>query len=85
MAVLCQSQTDRVCSFCHELVPDPKWIDWSMFDLPEESLEGLRSPFFLKPLLPAGCYTLPKTNMDPGNGSLEDDFPLLTSGFQGPC
>ena len=29
--------------------------------------------------------TLPKTNLDPDNGNLEDCFPLPTSGFQGPC
>ena len=29
--------------------------------------------------------TLPKTNMDPENGTLKDGFPLQTSGFQGPC
>ena len=29
--------------------------------------------------------TLPKTNMDPHNGPLEDGFPLPTSGFGVPC
>ena len=29
--------------------------------------------------------TLPKTNIDPDNGPLEECFPLPTSGFQGPC
>ena len=28
--------------------------------------------------------TLPKTNIDPDNGPMENDFPLPTSGFQGP-
>ena len=32
---------------------------------------------------PKMTLTLPKTNMDPENGSLEDEFPLQTS--QGPC
>ena len=27
--------------------------------------------------------TLPKTNMDPKNGTLKDCFPLLAAGFQG--
>ena len=33
------------------------------------------------------CFllTLPKTNIDPENGPLEECFPLPTSGFQGPC
>ena len=30
-------------------------------------------------------YTLPKTNMEPENGPLEDYFPLQPSGFQVPC
>ena len=29
--------------------------------------------------------TLPKTNIDPDHGPLEECFPLPTSGFQGPC
>ena len=29
--------------------------------------------------------TLPKTNMDPDNGPLEDCFPLPASGFGVPC
>ena len=29
--------------------------------------------------------TLPKTNIDPENGTLKDCFPLQTSGFQVPC
>ena len=29
--------------------------------------------------------TLPKTNMDPENGTLKDCFPLQTSDFHGPC
>ena len=28
---------------------------------------------------------LPKTNIDPDNGPLEECFPLPTSGFEGPC
>ena len=31
-----------------------------------------------------GC-TLPKTNVDPENGTLKNCFPLQTSGFQGLC
>ena len=29
--------------------------------------------------------TLPKTNIEPDNGPLEECFPLPTSGFEGPC
>ena len=29
--------------------------------------------------------TLPKTNIDPDNGPMEDYFPLPTRGFQVPC
>ena len=31
-----------------------------------------------------GC-TPPKTNMEPQNGGLEDDFPFQTGDFQVPC
>ena len=30
-------------------------------------------------------YTLPKTNIDPDNGPMEDYFPLPTRGCQVPC
>ena len=29
--------------------------------------------------------TPPKTNMEPNNGGLEDDFPFQTGDFQVPC
>ena len=32
-----------------------------------------------------GGYTPPKTNMEPKNGGLEDDFPFQTGDFQVPC
>ena len=31
------------------------------------------------------CTTLPKTNIDPDNGNLEDCFPLPANSFQDPC
>ena len=34
-------------------------------------------------LSPPKANTLPKTNIDPDNGPLEDCFPLPTSGFPG--
>ena len=30
-------------------------------------------------------FTPGKINMEPGNGTLEDNFPLQPSGFQVPC
>ena len=39
----------------------------------------------LQTLHGTGIYTLPKTNIDPDNGPMEDYFPLPTRGFQVPC
>ena len=43
-------------------------------------------PTILSVLVAIHIYNiLPKTNIDPDNGPMEDDLPLPTRGFQVPC